>query len=179
MARRQQNGFTLIEVLVVLLIIAIIAAAASLQLGILDSPRQAQTAIASLENALPAIRTRAILQPAILGVFFGKRGYKVKRMWIDPKDQTIKWHSIRNDHLSNPQAWNSNVKMIWHTQMFGKKSDKDTNQNKKSIGENVFIILSNGLVSPGKLEVLWKGKQHNTIKITAAGIKQTNAKTTS
>ena len=177
---RQAKGFTLIEVLVVLLIIAIIAAAASLQLGILDSPRQATTALNTIENALPAIRTRAILQPAILGVFFTKSGYNVKRMWLDPKDQSIKWHALKSDHLSNTEAWNSNVKVIWRAKsIITHKSDDDeqdtNNPQQPKIPKHVFIILSNGLVTPGKLIIKWKGKQHATVDITTAGIKQANA----
>lgn len=175
----RQSGFTLIEILVVIVIIAIIATAAVLQLGILDSPRTAKLAVNLLRNTLPAIQTRAVLQPSVLGIFYSGEGYTVKRLWIDKAENSVDWHRIADDRLSNPNAWPDVVSVSWQPDAIAHAanndkddmnfdSDSDSNNSDKTAA--ALTIYPNGLVSPGTLTVSWKGKIMQELHISAAGM---------
>ena len=93
--KRRQNGFTLLEILVVVFIIAIIASTALLSLGVLrddrDLEREADRAVALLELALDD----AVLQGRDFGIEFMQTGYR----FVEYDPDGARWADVPLDDL--------------------------------------------------------------------------------
>lgn len=99
--QRRQNGFTLLEILVVVFIIAVLASTAVVSVGVLrddrDLEREADRAVALLELALDD----AVLQGRDFGIEFMRTGYRFVEYdpdggrWADvPLDDLLGAHSL-------------------------------------------------------------------------------------
>jgi general secretion pathway protein H len=98
------SGFTLIEVLVVLIIISIITAVAVLALGSFDRGRREKMIVEQFTQVIAAAQQQAILTPMVLGLTITHNGYQFYQYGtIDKK--TPQWQPLRNDVLSRSYAF--------------------------------------------------------------------------
>lgn len=143
------NGFTLIEILVVLVIISIIAAISIYAFGDFGRGRREKIVADLIQRVIPVARQQAILQPAILGLKFTNTGFRFYRFWIDSAEQEGRWINLRDDQLSRSRAFNSQVRVEL--------------EEIKGLHANVFdinskdhpriIFLPSGYVTPFRLAV--------------------------
>lgn len=87
-AARATHGFTLIEILVVCVIIAIVAAGAILSLSVLGRDRQLQTERDRLVDLMNFARDQASLQTRQIGLYCTQDGYRF--LELDPGTQLWK-----------------------------------------------------------------------------------------
>ena len=75
-ARRTERGFTLLELLVVVLIIGLFAGVAVLSLGVLGSDRELQREAQRLASLLSLVHEEALMQGRDFGVLFSTTSYR-------------------------------------------------------------------------------------------------------
>lgn len=94
------QGFTLLELLVVLVIIAIVITSATLALGDFGKARQQRMALESFASVLRLAEQTALLEPSTLGLQITQQGYAFHR-FLPAKKQ---WQIINQGNL-RPRAW--------------------------------------------------------------------------
>ena len=163
---RRIQGFTLIEIMVVVLIIAIVMGMAALRLGILKGPRQSINAAYLLQDAIPAIRTQALLEPAVLGIFLEKNGFSVRRLTYDSRKKKPTWRNLYNDRLSNLNAWQGDVSVHWTSD----KKKTTTPPSNNHTPTPAVTILPSGLIAPaGIFEIKWRKQITHRLYLTIGG----------
>lgn len=102
-------GFTLIEIMVVLLIISIAATFTVLSLTDFLGSRRAETLANELYNKIRTAQEQAILQPVVMGLTITNNQYLFAHYLIDQNNQSGKWQTIDRDQIFKPQAIPSDV----------------------------------------------------------------------
>ena len=98
--RRIGAGFSLIELLVVVVIIGIFAGAAVLSLGIVGNDREIEREVFRLRTLLDLLSEEAVLQNRDYGVQFSETGY---RFYIYD-NETFLWFEPANDRFLSERA---------------------------------------------------------------------------
>ena len=98
--RRSQTGFTLVEILVVVLIIGIIASSAILSVSLAGNDREMRSEAQRLISLLELARDEALMQGRELGVEFVAAGYRFVE--YDPFAQ--RWAEVPGDDLLRERA---------------------------------------------------------------------------
>ncbi len=106
--RKKQNGFTLIEMLVVIVIIGVIMTMALIAFSALNSNRAVKMTAQHLERVVMQAKQQAVLMPEILGLVVNKQGYQFYVFHHDSKGK-FKFEKLKNDILSKPEAFSRNV----------------------------------------------------------------------
>lgn len=84
------NGFSLIELLVVVTIIGIFAGAAVLSLGVLGSDRELEREAFRFQSLMDLLTEEAVMESRDYGIMFSERGYRFyiydyqQLIWLDP-----------------------------------------------------------------------------------------------
>jgi general secretion pathway protein H len=133
--KTKHNGYTLIEILVVLLIISIVTSVAMLNIG-QNKNKQLETFANELTQIVTLAEEQAMLQPMVLGLSFNERSMQFssfKNTWRPLQDAQFSKHGIPNNIQINVQG--------------GAKSGPE------------IIISSNGDITPFTIYLSQKGKE--------------------
>lgn len=101
---RASRGFTLIEVLVVILVISIITTASLLAFGDFGASRKATVFAEQFASYIKLVRQRAILEMSTLGINVTSKGYESVRY-----DEGKTWLPLSKTSLFRWQAFPDNV----------------------------------------------------------------------
>jgi len=86
----RSGGFSLLELLVVVMIIGLIAGAAVLSMGVVGTDREIEREVIRLRTLLDLLREEAIMQSRDFAVLFAEDGYRFyiydyqQLQWVDP-----------------------------------------------------------------------------------------------
>ncbi len=139
---KNNGGFTLIEILVVLLIIGITLGFALLAFGDFGSNRRIVIAAEQFVNYVKFIQQEAIMQTSTLGIIFNQTGYHVIRF-----ESGHHWQTMPNKNIFHQQRFPSNAVV-----RFENSSTK--------IGEPSIIINAAGDMTAFKLNFSSKNQMN-------------------
>lgn len=105
--RKLQQGFTLIEVMIVVLIIAIVIGAVSMTISRSDTGQKTRSDINIFRARLLYAEQRALIESRTLGVAVSTEGYQFYRYQLDTTHPQGIWQVIHDDQALNPQQWYS------------------------------------------------------------------------
>jgi general secretion pathway protein H len=97
--KKVKKGYTLIEILIIVLIISIIATFASLLFNRILHKRQAQMIAHDLATIITVAQQQAILQPATVGLLFSKHQYTFYAWTFNPHSKLYYWQPIQHDQI--------------------------------------------------------------------------------
>lgn len=109
---RVKRGFTLIEILVVILIIGITTAVAMLAFGDFGAGRKAIVTAEQFKSYIKLVQQRAILEMNTLGINIKADGYQTLRF-----NEQLSWQPITNSTLFRWQAFPPHVKVMFLNKM--------------------------------------------------------------
>lgn len=155
--RRRPSGFTLLELLVVLVVVAIMVSMATLSFGVLGRDRQAEEESRRFWTVLQQAREEAELQAEDLGIFVAGDSYEYLR--FEPRRD--EWQVIDDDELFTQRRLPEGLRFrlrVESRQIVMKpdlpnRGDKD--ENKKWPPQ--VLVLSSGEVMPFELEIEREG----------------------
>ena len=134
-SRERSHGFTLIEILVVVLIIGITLGFALLAFGDFGSKRRIVMAAEQFVNYVKFVQQQAILETSTLGISLNKNNYQVLRFQT-PTD----WQVMPQKNIFREQHFPDNAVV-----------SIETTTNRK--GAPQIIINSSGDMTPFKLNI--------------------------
>lgn len=148
MKRRGQQGYTLIEVLVVVFIISIVTSVALLSIGRNDD-KQMETFAKELTEIVSLAEEQAMLQPVVLGLALKNNTLHFTHLAQSTADHSNKWVEL-TDSLLTKKNIPDNVQLS--LEMSGVHDDKVKNKPQ-------IIISTNGDVTPFTIYIGKKGKK--------------------
>jgi general secretion pathway protein H len=154
---RRTRGFTLLELLVVLVVVAIMVSMATLSFGVLGRDRQAEEESRRFWTVLQQAREEAELQAEDLGIFVSADSYEYLRF----DTRRDEWQVIDDDELFQQRRLPEGMRFrlrVDSRQIVMKpdlpnRGDKD--ENKKWPPQ--VMVLSSGEVMPFELELEREG----------------------
>ena len=143
--RHHRNGFTLIEVLVVVMIVSIVATMALLSMNFGES-RKDQEEARRLVALVKLASQQAIISGSELALEVAKDGYR----FLKYHDQ--QWTTIEDREL-RPREMPGNIEL--ETYIYGGMASEDSNSDNKNSDETLprIYILSSGELTPFKIVV--------------------------
>jgi general secretion pathway protein H len=146
-------GFTLMEILVVIVIIGVIVASATLSVGILGRDREAEDQARRLWAILVQGREEAELQGLDTGVFVHGEGYEFLHM--DPREN--RWVPIEGDRLFAPRALPEGLSFrLWLESKAIVLKPNTVDRSKPSEDKKwppQLMVLSSGDIMPFELQI--------------------------
>lgn len=97
---RNQAGFTLLEILVVLVIVAIMIAIAVVRFSGYGSGRAMRQTIRRWSLLMPAVQMRAVLQPAVLGLKLQQKSFQIYHLDENLSTEKLQWVPLKGGRLS-------------------------------------------------------------------------------
>lgn len=177
---RHARGFTLMEVLVVIVIIGVIVSAATLAFSVLGGDREAEDESRRVWALLQQAREEAELQGIDIGVYVAGSAYEFLR--FDPRRRI--WLPIQGDALYVPRelpeglrfrVWLESREIVLQPQLPKREIKEDTEdetthpalqeRSRKSVDERPpqIVVMSSGEIMPFELrierdgaEALWR-----------------------
>ena len=159
------SGFTLMEVLVVIVIIGVIVSAATIAFGVLGGDREAEDEARRFWALLQQAREEAELQSLDLGVHIAASSYEFLR--FDPRRNI--WLPIEGDVLYMPRelpaglrfrVWVEQREVVLKPDLPVRTSDDEDDEDEDEDEENVVNNLRNPVVDSEALETSTKFPPH-------------------
>ena len=166
---RSTRGFTLIEILIVMVIISIAVTFAALSVGGFIKARRVEMAAKELSALLPLASQQAILQPAIIGLQIEPHRYAFYRFVINVNTNKGQWQKISKDLILKPRFLDKNI--ILSLQL--KENIFLANSNQKNnpqiiflpSGDNTpFILLITNQGKPPRFQLSGEGNGNFDLK---------------
>lgn len=151
--RRRTAGFTLMEILVVVIIIGVMISVATLSVGLLGRDREAEDQSRRLWAVLQQAREESELQGLDIGVFVAREGYEFLR--FDRREN--RWMPIEYDKLFATRALPEGLRFrMWvESREIVLKPDavdrQDVDEDKKWPPQ--IMVLSSGEIMPFELRL--------------------------
>jgi general secretion pathway protein H len=182
-SRARARGFTLLEILVVVVIIGVIVSAATLAIGVLGGDREVEDQARRFWAVLQQAREEAELQGADVAVFISAGAYEFLRF----DTRRNQWILIRDDELYRPRELPEGLRYrLW---LDGREvvlklqppDRSDEVQHKKWPPQ--IMVLSSGDIMPFELrierdaaEALWRvvGAPDNDLRVERRGTEREN-----
>jgi general secretion pathway protein H len=151
--KRRHGGFTLLELLVVLVVIGVMVSMAVLSFGVLGRDRQAEDESRRFWTVLKQAREESELQVEDLGIFVSTGAYEYLRF----DSRKNEWQPIEGDELLAPRELPAGLRFRLRLESrevvlkpsLPQRGDKDENQKNPPH----VMVLSSGDVSPFQLEI--------------------------
>lgn len=135
------KGFSLLELLVVLIIIGIIISVAIAALGDFGLGRRIKASITEFKNIVALAEEQAILEPAVYGMTITQKGYGFYRyIRVEKK---FKWQAITDDPLLRFRTWPTGSKVTINIE----------DLTPLPVAGPKIIISSSGDITPFNLEI--------------------------
>lgn len=144
---RKQSGFTLIEIMVVVVIVGVIITMATLALSAINGGRRVKMIAQQLQHSILAAKQQAVLLPQTLAMRVNDQGYQFYA-YQRVADNRYGWKPFADDVLSHSQAFSGSV-VVRLMQ----------NDKRKTLSQIVFS--QSGDISPFKMIVSDKRHQKN------------------
>lgn len=157
------RGFTLIEVLVVVVIVGIIGAVVLLSVGVLGDDRALQQQARRLSSLIALASDEALMQGRDFGLEFNRTGYRF--LEFDPL--TNRWYEVVGDDLLRPRTLEEPLELslaledreVALSDSFAamEEEDDEGEDNTEALADDYaphVLILSSGDVTPFDLSIL-------------------------
>ncbi len=148
----KQVGFTLIEILVVLVIIGIISTFAVLATGDFGASKRIEVAADTFANLVRLAEEEAILEPAVLGIGLTANGYQFYRYQLQVQMHKGQWEAITQLRILRARQLPSGSQLIVI--------------QPKTVNQPTLVINSNGEITPFRVQF---GKTQQTPLIQVEG----------
>jgi general secretion pathway protein H len=152
-ARRNQAGFSLLELLIVVAIIGLLAGAITLSIGALGNDRELEEETNRLRSFIDLLHEESLMQTRDYGVMFTATGYRFyvydyqQLIWVEPQtDRLLRQHALR------PQLSLSLVLDGRDVPLEREFDDQDIENPEPQI-----MLLSSGEVTPFTIEMAREG----------------------
>lgn len=160
-SRDSECGFTLIEVLVVVVIVGIISAVALLSFGLLGDDRSLQQQARRLSSLIELASDEALMQGRDFGLEFSRTGYRF--LELDPL--TNQWREVVGDDLLRPRTLEEPLELALALEerevelgerfvAMEEEDDPDGSEARDDDYAPHVLILSSGDVTPFDLRIL-------------------------
>jgi len=170
----RESGFTLIEVLVVLVIIAIISAFAILGLGNLDDDRELQNEARRLTALIEMASDEATLQGRDFGLELSQRGYR----FVEYDPLTEQWFEVTGDDLMRPRtlAEDTEFDLFLEDRRVSLRLEaaevehSDDDDDDRALSDDYLphiLVLSSGDISPFVLEI-FRSTDRTSVQLSAS-----------
>lgn len=145
--RRNGYGFTLIEVLVVLLILSVVAAFATLSINSYLRNREIRLLTEQLKISIPVARNQALLTANTLGLFITPHSYRYYQFRIE-NNQKGQWLPIKTNHILNGSQLSQGLTLVVKSEL-----NPETILKSTTISPQI-IFFNDGSLTPFRLDVL-------------------------
>jgi general secretion pathway protein H len=150
--RRAANGYTLVEILVVLFIISIVTSVALLSIG-RNENKQLETFANELTQIMTLAEEQAMLQPLVLGVSLSEDKVRFTSLQTAKDGKKNLWEPLQNSILNKHNIPNGIQLRIDVGGTRTTSIDKDDQKNPQ------IIISTNGDVTPFTIYIGKKGQK--------------------